>query len=366
MLSILGVHPSKLRASNVVVQGFNQSEQRPLGKITLRTKFDVIEENTEFLVIEADTSYNALLGRLWYHANGVVPSTYHQCLKFSLGKDKDGNEKEGCIIADNAPFSKEESYYADARYYNIPKHQKKDDKKKEEVENRKTSKCLFRYVPKSQRLPEDGGLRPTNLVRTLKNDYSFTLKRTDCSHVENSNQFIVPRKGDKPIRFYTPIDEGYSNLDGPESSSKEGLDIKEAEYNPKMMQMFHKMGLKREEADSPEQRPLFDKIMSNEHRIALLTGNKLKTNRQGVGFKDKCSSKKESINLTSVVNMRQKQSIFLHTKFKFVPILDKTKSYPEATSLEGLLQGQTFYENVLMTSMVWLQLYICLSAKPPL
>ncbi|KAG8362650.1 hypothetical protein BUALT_BualtUnG0054700 [Buddleja alternifolia] len=247
-------------------------------KITLRTKFDVIEENTEFLVIEADTSYNALLGRLWYHANGVVPSTYHQCLKFSLGKDKDGNEKEGCIIADNAPFSKEESYYADARYYNIPKHQKKDDKKKE-VENRKTSKCLFRYVPKSQRLPEDGGLRPTNLVRTLKNDYSFTLKRTDCSHVENSNQFIVPRKGDKPIRFHTPIDEGYSNLDGPESSSKEGLDIKEAEYNPKMMQMFHKMGLKREEADSPEQRPLFDKIMSNEHRIALFTGNKLKTNR---------------------------------------------------------------------------------------
>ncbi|KAG8376466.1 hypothetical protein BUALT_Bualt09G0066400 [Buddleja alternifolia] len=131
MLSILGVHPSKLRASNVVVQGFNQSEQRPLGKITFRTKFDVIEENTEFLVIEVDTSYNALLGRLWYHANGVVPSTYHQCLKFSLGKDKDGNEKEGCIIADNAPFSKEESYYADARYYNIPKHQKKKDKKKE-------------------------------------------------------------------------------------------------------------------------------------------------------------------------------------------------------------------------------------------
>ncbi|KAG8367735.1 hypothetical protein BUALT_Bualt16G0103800 [Buddleja alternifolia] len=188
MLSILGVHPSKLRASNVVVQGFNQSEQRPLGKITLRTKFDVIEENTEFLVIEADTSYNALLGRLWYHAMGLYP-------------------------------------------------------------------------------------RPI---------------------INNSNQFIVPRKGDKPIRFYTPIDEGYSNLDGPESSSKEGLDIKEAEYNPKMMQMFHKMGLKREEADSPEQRPLFDKIMSNEHKIALLTGNKLKTNRQGVGFKDSALRKKKA------------------------------------------------------------------------
>ena len=33
-------------------------------------------------VINADTSYNLLLGRLWIYANWIVPSTFHQCLKY--------------------------------------------------------------------------------------------------------------------------------------------------------------------------------------------------------------------------------------------------------------------------------------------
>ena len=37
-------------------------------------------------VIDADTSYNLLLGRSWIHANWIVPSILHQCFK-NVGDD---------------------------------------------------------------------------------------------------------------------------------------------------------------------------------------------------------------------------------------------------------------------------------------
>ncbi|KAH7861474.1 hypothetical protein Vadar_026676 [Vaccinium darrowii] len=54
---------SQLRPCHLVIQGFNQNEQRPMGKIKLRIKFGSIEEDTKFPVIDVNTSYNALLGR---------------------------------------------------------------------------------------------------------------------------------------------------------------------------------------------------------------------------------------------------------------------------------------------------------------
>lgn len=43
-----------------------------------------------FHVINADTTYKALLGRPWLHENWVVPSTLHQCLKYTLGGKENG------------------------------------------------------------------------------------------------------------------------------------------------------------------------------------------------------------------------------------------------------------------------------------
>lgn len=43
-----------------------------------------------FYVINADTTYKALLGRPWLHENWVVPSTLHQCLKYTLGGKENG------------------------------------------------------------------------------------------------------------------------------------------------------------------------------------------------------------------------------------------------------------------------------------
>ena len=38
-----------------------------------------------FHVINAKKSYNVLLGQPWFHENGVIPLTLHQCFKFYKG-----------------------------------------------------------------------------------------------------------------------------------------------------------------------------------------------------------------------------------------------------------------------------------------
>jgi len=63
-----------------------------------------------FHVIDARTSYRLLLGRPWLHEHGVVASTLHQCLKYYC----DGEKK---INGDVKPFTKVESHFADARFF---------------------------------------------------------------------------------------------------------------------------------------------------------------------------------------------------------------------------------------------------------
>lgn len=57
------------------------------------------------------SSYNMLLSRSWWHKNGVVPSTWHQCFKYYRG---DVVKK---IDGDHKPFMESESYFADAKYF---------------------------------------------------------------------------------------------------------------------------------------------------------------------------------------------------------------------------------------------------------
>ncbi|KAM2282451.1 hypothetical protein ACFXTI_031664 [Malus domestica] len=69
-----------------------------------------LKSSTIFHVIDARTSYSLLLGRPWIHANGVVPSTLHQCLKFY-------REGVKMIYGDTKPFTEVESHFADAKFY---------------------------------------------------------------------------------------------------------------------------------------------------------------------------------------------------------------------------------------------------------
>ncbi|KAL2461663.1 Uncharacterized protein Adt_45083 [Abeliophyllum distichum] len=79
----------------------------------IRPKLQTGELNSSalFHVIDAKTSYELLIGRVWLHDTGVVPSTWHQCFKYS----RDGEVKS--VVAESKSFHEEESYFTDAKFY---------------------------------------------------------------------------------------------------------------------------------------------------------------------------------------------------------------------------------------------------------
>ena len=93
-----------------MIQVLNQGGQRAVGMIRLELVTVELSSNTLFHVIDSKTSYNILLGQLWFHENGVIPSTLHRCFKF-YGR---GVKK---VEADTKPFTEVESYFADAKFY---------------------------------------------------------------------------------------------------------------------------------------------------------------------------------------------------------------------------------------------------------
>jgi len=63
-------------------------------------------------VIDADTSYNLLLGRPWIRANWIVPSTLHQCFKYV-----EDDTTVQTVFAERQPFKGVENYFTDALLY---------------------------------------------------------------------------------------------------------------------------------------------------------------------------------------------------------------------------------------------------------
>ena len=63
-------------------------------------------------MIDADTSYNLLLGRPWIHCNSIVPSTLHQVMKYI-----DESGKVRTLIVERHPFKGVENYFTDSLLY---------------------------------------------------------------------------------------------------------------------------------------------------------------------------------------------------------------------------------------------------------
>ncbi|KAM1419624.1 hypothetical protein ACFXTO_023149 [Malus domestica] len=101
-LQALGMNVRQLTPSMLIIQGFNQVGQKAMGSIALQMEIWELYSDALFHVIDADTSYNVLLGRPWLHTYGVVPSTLHQCFKFLVN----GEVKK--VLADTDPFRGEE------------------------------------------------------------------------------------------------------------------------------------------------------------------------------------------------------------------------------------------------------------------
>jgi hypothetical protein len=101
-----------LEPTEVVICGFDNQGRSALGSITVKIQMSSFSFKVRFFVIEAKTSYSALLGRPWIHKYQVVPSTLHQCLKFV-----DGSGEQHRVAGNTNPYTIQEAHHADAKYY---------------------------------------------------------------------------------------------------------------------------------------------------------------------------------------------------------------------------------------------------------
>ena len=72
-----GVLPERFETNKDPLVGFNGSCALPLGKITFMATAGVVTILVEFVVIDSDSPYNAIMGRTWLHAMKAVHSSYH-------------------------------------------------------------------------------------------------------------------------------------------------------------------------------------------------------------------------------------------------------------------------------------------------
>ncbi|XP_070055109.1 uncharacterized protein [Nicotiana tomentosiformis] len=69
-----------------LLAGFNMASVTTLREILLPTNTEGVMKTTLFEVVDGDMGYNIIPGRPWLHETKVVPSTYHQLLKFPTNK----------------------------------------------------------------------------------------------------------------------------------------------------------------------------------------------------------------------------------------------------------------------------------------
>lgn len=79
----VGINVGDLSKNKVMIQGFNQKGQRDISMIRLKLQIGELISSALFHVIDTKTSYKLLFGCVWPHEIGVVPSTWHQCFKYS-------------------------------------------------------------------------------------------------------------------------------------------------------------------------------------------------------------------------------------------------------------------------------------------
>ncbi|XP_021733161.1 uncharacterized protein LOC110699981 [Chenopodium quinoa] len=73
---------SDITKRSTVLVGFNGEPMNSLGEIQLPTLLKGINMMHKFYVIDCKTAYNVIVGTPWIHKMKVIPSTYHQLLKF--------------------------------------------------------------------------------------------------------------------------------------------------------------------------------------------------------------------------------------------------------------------------------------------
>jgi len=112
LLYFLGIPLSRLSITTTIIYGFNAGSSHPLGKTPLRCQIEDLKSEVTYYVIDANTSYNLLLGWSWIHANWIVPFTLHQCFKYV-----DNKAMIMTVFVEMQPFKGVESYFTDSLLY---------------------------------------------------------------------------------------------------------------------------------------------------------------------------------------------------------------------------------------------------------
>jgi len=111
----LRIPTHRLSATQTTIYDFNANGTRQMGKIKLRCQIGDLKSEVTCYVIDADTFYNLLLGRLLIHSNSIIPSTLHQVMKYA---DERGRVRT--LIAEKYPFKGVENYFTDFHLYQDP------------------------------------------------------------------------------------------------------------------------------------------------------------------------------------------------------------------------------------------------------
>ncbi|XP_057808892.1 uncharacterized protein LOC131023369 [Salvia miltiorrhiza] len=78
----MGLDESKLIKKAAVLVGFSGESTTTVGEIDLPVYAEGVNLSTRFLVVDAPSAYNVILGCPWIHGMEAVPSTYHQVIRF--------------------------------------------------------------------------------------------------------------------------------------------------------------------------------------------------------------------------------------------------------------------------------------------
>lgn len=102
LICALGYYENAIDARRkITIKYYDDEERSSQGLISLPVQVGPIVKEIIFQVLDKDLTYNILLGHPWIHQMQVVPSTYHQCLKFPFNKQEitisvDSNNPQYC------------------------------------------------------------------------------------------------------------------------------------------------------------------------------------------------------------------------------------------------------------------------------
>ncbi|XP_075633847.1 uncharacterized protein LOC142606368 [Castanea sativa] len=100
----LGLKSKNLSKYDTPLVGFDGQMMVPEGQISLPMNMEGKEVMVTFIVVDSFSPYIAILGRLWIHAIGAIPSTLHVKVKFHIEQGiatVRGNQQVArqCIVA---------------------------------------------------------------------------------------------------------------------------------------------------------------------------------------------------------------------------------------------------------------------------